>query len=276
MNMVLFTGGSSGADPISSTNLLNVNGPVENCNPPELPEPRVGHVTFVTKDSPPRLGTCGGSTTWAGLTSFLFKIMDRFFNMTLLRLIEAMSIKKLFHNDNCNLIVGTLSSQNFPSSYPNGHSRNQSMEVGDGEKILIRFTSFSLEESSSCQYDSVMIQDNDGTILMDKKCSEKDLEDIVSKTNKAKVIFKTDGSVVDKGWSLQYGSVPGCIVFDPHTKNWISGLKKLRHHRLHASVVSLAAGVYIIGGTSNHYSSDFLPAITNTGNLEPRTLDTSR
>ena len=66
LNTVLLTGGSSGSEILSSTQLLNIDGTVENCNPPSLPEPRKDHVTFVTKGSPPMLATCGGSTTWKG------------------------------------------------------------------------------------------------------------------------------------------------------------------------------------------------------------------
>ena len=64
--MVLLTGGSVESEILNETHLLNINGTVENCNPPSLPEPRKNHVTFVTKDSPPKLATCGGSTTWKG------------------------------------------------------------------------------------------------------------------------------------------------------------------------------------------------------------------
>ena len=67
--MVLLTGGSSGLKPLSSTQALNVDGTVEDCDSPSLPEPRENHVTFVTQGqgSSSILATCGGSTTWTGL-----------------------------------------------------------------------------------------------------------------------------------------------------------------------------------------------------------------
>ena len=70
LNMVLLTGGSSASEILASTQLLNIDGTVENCNPPSLPEPRKNHVTFVTKGSKPQLATCGGSTTWTGFYNF--------------------------------------------------------------------------------------------------------------------------------------------------------------------------------------------------------------
>ena len=66
--MVLLTGGSSGSgsNSLNSTKLLNVDGTVEDCDSPELPEPRENHVTFVTQGASPMVATCGGSTNWKG------------------------------------------------------------------------------------------------------------------------------------------------------------------------------------------------------------------
>ena len=70
LDMVLLTGGSSEkSDPLSSTQLLNVDGTVEECRPASLPEPRQNHVTFVTRDDPPQLTTCGGTSSWTGCKS---------------------------------------------------------------------------------------------------------------------------------------------------------------------------------------------------------------
>ena len=68
MDTVLLTGGSSNSGILSTTTLLDINGPVGNCAPPDLPEPRKNHVTFVTKDQPPKLATCGGSTNPSGFS----------------------------------------------------------------------------------------------------------------------------------------------------------------------------------------------------------------
>ena len=69
LNMVLLTGGSSGSgsNSLDSTKLLNVDGTVEDCDSPELPEPRENHVTFVTQGASPMVATCGGSTNWKGI-----------------------------------------------------------------------------------------------------------------------------------------------------------------------------------------------------------------
>ena len=163
------------------------------------------------------------------------------------------------------LYSGTLTSRNFPSFYPNYHSSTQTMQVTDGQRILIRFTDFDVEGHSSCGYDSVMVQDYDGTILLEKTCYSRQLPDILSKTNRANVIFRTDSSVVRRGWSLKYGSMPECIVLDTDRWSWLPGLRPLRNPRSHASVISSALGVYIIGGTSSPYTSEFLPWTTAAG-----------
>ena len=52
---VLLTGGKdSGSNPLASVEFLGS----ENCSVPTLPEPRSGHVSFITSDN--RLASCGG------------------------------------------------------------------------------------------------------------------------------------------------------------------------------------------------------------------------
>ena len=100
------------------------------------------------------------------------------------------------------------------------------MEVEVGQRILIRFVAFSLETSTSCKYDYVTVVDGDGTTLLEKSCRDTPSE-IVSKTNRADVIFKTDGSRTETGWKLEYSPMPGCVVLDPSTHSWIPGLRAL-------------------------------------------------
>ena len=159
---------------------------------------------------------------------------------------------------------GELKSNGYPSSYPNSHHSSQSMEVDPGQKILIKFVDFSVEHHSRCGYDSVMIQDGDGTLLMAKTCGSRTPADILTRTNKAKIIFHTDGSVRYRGWKLKYGPILDCVILDSDRKNWVPGLKSLKQPRIHSSVVTTALGVYIIGGNGSPHTSEFLPAETKT------------
>ena len=94
---------------------------------------------------------------------------------------------------------------------------------------------------------------------MEKTCSSPQYGGIVSKTNRAEVLFKTNSSRTAKGWSLEYGPMPECMVLDPSLGTWNPGLGALRMPRSHSSVISSAKGVYIIGGTSSPFTSEFLP-----------------
>ena len=150
------------------------------------------------------------------------------------------------------------------------------MEVERGQRILINFVDFYLEGNflgDSCPYDYVRIQDDDGTILLDKTCSSNKPPDIVSRTNRAEVIFRTDSSVQFRGWKLQFGRLPDCIVLDPGTGSWVPGLRPLTFPRLHSSVITSDLGVYIIGGTSSPYTSEFLPWTTSI--VRPTTTTTT-
>ena len=52
-------------------------------------------------------------------------------------------------------------SQNFPLEYPNNHTQNDTIEADAGRRIQMKFTNFSLESGSGCQYDFVTIEDAD-------------------------------------------------------------------------------------------------------------------
>ena len=56
--------------------------------------------------------------------------------------------------------------------------------------------------------------------------------------------------------------MPDCIVLDTNTWSWVPGLRPLRNPRSHSTVIASALGVYIIGGTSSPYTSEFLPWTT--------------
>ena len=96
---------------------------------------------------------------------------------------------------------------------------------------------------------------------MDATCGSKIPSDIISISNKATVEFKTDSSGTKSGWRLQYSHLPGCVVLDTDTENWVPGLGQLDRPRFHSTVISSSLGVYIIGGIgeSSIHSSEFLP-----------------
>jgi len=99
---------------------------------------------------------------------------------------------------------GIITSENYPNNYPDKFARNYSINA-DGT-FVIEFSAFVLENpdwSGSC-YDWVMIMDGDGSVLLDKTCGSQIPPPITSKTNSAKVIFRTDRNINDKGFSLDW------------------------------------------------------------------------
>merc|ERR1712193_207482 len=103
-----------------------------------------------------------------------------------------------------------ITSPNYPDNYPRNPMRvpmKMPMEVSDGNRIKIAFTDFELEDSG-CRYDYVTIEDADGTMLLDKTCgTNRPREPIFSNTNKAYLIFHSDGADQFKGFKAEWEEV---------------------------------------------------------------------
>merc|ERR1712212_185049 len=98
---------------------------------------------------------------------------------------------------------GTITSENYPNNYPDYFERNYTINA-DG-KFVIKFSDFVIEDpwKSSC-FDWVIIKDGDGSILLDKTCGSEIPPPITSKTNTAKVFFRTDHNTNATGFSLDW------------------------------------------------------------------------
>lgn len=116
----------------------------------------------------------------------------------------------LFCNCYCIDIInaGILTSENFPSNYPNNIHKDQTMKVATGNIIMLHFTDFSVESESLCRYDYLTINDGDGTILLDKTCGYNLPQNINSRTETVHIVFHTDVSVVRSGWRIEWSSLP--------------------------------------------------------------------
>ena len=104
-----------------------------------------------------------------------------------------------------------VTSANFPSNYPNNHENTETIRVEEGLVIALKFTAFDIEYHSDCSYDHLMIEDGDGTTLMEKNCGDALPADIVSSSNVVKLHFSTDGSVTKSGWSVEWKATPKSI-----------------------------------------------------------------
>ena len=99
-----------------------------------------------------------------------------------------------------------VTSTNFPNNYPNDHNKTQTIRVGEGYIMGLQFTAFDVEPHSDCRYDHLVIEDGDGTTLMEKMCGNTLPSDIVSKSNIVKLHFTTDHSKTESGWSVTWSA----------------------------------------------------------------------
>ena len=65
---------------------------------------------------------------------------------------------------------------------------------------------FSLQSHSRCSYDYVKVIDGDGSTLMDKACGSTRPTSFKTNTNRADVVFHSDGSVTRSGFRITWES----------------------------------------------------------------------
>ena len=101
-----------------------------------------------------------------------------------------------------------ISSPNFPGNYPDDFDNTDTIEVDKGKVIRLEFEAFNVEFEDTCNYDSLTVtqtKPNGKTkTLMEKRCGDTLPPVIISKTNKVNLVFKTDGSVTNTGWSVKW------------------------------------------------------------------------
>ena len=97
---------------------------------------------------------------------------------------------------------GLLQSPNYPSNYNNDLHQQKTIRVAEGNVIDIHFTDFELERPD--QVDYVELTDGDGTLLGHFASMDHIKENITSNTETVFVLFHTDGSVTERGWSLEW------------------------------------------------------------------------
>ena len=108
-----------------------------------------------------------------------------------------------------------ISSPNFPGNYPNDFNHTETIQVDAGQVIRFEFTDFDVEFEDTCRYDFLTIsetsENGETTILpvwpWEKGCGTSLPPVMVSTTNKVNILFKTDGSVTKKGWSIKWTAV---------------------------------------------------------------------
>uniref|UniRef100_A0A7N8XTI6 Deleted in malignant brain tumors 1 protein-like n=1 Tax=Mastacembelus armatus TaxID=205130 RepID=A0A7N8XTI6_9TELE len=102
---------------------------------------------------------------------------------------------------------GTFSSPNHPNSYNNNAYCVWQLRVPYDQKIVLTFTYLQLENCCSCDYIAVYDGPSVNSRYLGKVCNS--LNSFYSSSNYMTVLFRTDGSVVGRGFTAEFiGSLP--------------------------------------------------------------------
>ncbi|XP_078578540.1 ovochymase-like isoform X1 [Branchiostoma floridae x Branchiostoma japonicum] len=100
---------------------------------------------------------------------------------------------------------GSFTSPDYPSRYPNNAECSWTISVTPGKIVVIRFASFSLEASGSCNYDALTLYDGtDRNAPEVKKLCGTHSREIATTGSDAFLLFTSDGSVTQSGFSATY------------------------------------------------------------------------
>ncbi|KAK3783548.1 hypothetical protein RRG08_005004 [Elysia crispata] len=101
---------------------------------------------------------------------------------------------------------GTVQSPNYPNDYPNHARCGWTIRTDPGTRVTLKFTSFMLEESGTCRYDSLQIRDgnNRSSALLNKLCGEVRPDPITASGNVMYLEFRSDGSQTRNGFRAQW------------------------------------------------------------------------
>ncbi|XP_059469459.1 protein tolkin-like [Neocloeon triangulifer] len=97
-------------------------------------------------------------------------------------------------------------------TYDNAIDCEWTIKAPSGYVVQLQFITFELEDENDCSYDSVQVfADEDSGHFFDKYCGPHKPEDIYSTREEMVLRFRTDDSVVSKGFSASYQAVRNSI-----------------------------------------------------------------
>ncbi|XP_068094350.1 cubilin [Hyperolius riggenbachi] len=108
--------------------------------------------------------------------------------------------------------TGVLTSPNYPNNYPNNRECIYTITTDMNSQIMLNFTSFALQSSSSCTSDYVEIRNGGYEVspLLGRFCREWPPL-VISHSNKLWVKFRSDSSATNTGFSAHWSSATtGC------------------------------------------------------------------
>ncbi|XP_019619704.1 PREDICTED: dorsal-ventral patterning tolloid-like protein 1, partial [Branchiostoma belcheri] len=108
---------------------------------------------------------------------------------------------------------GRFTSPGYPGNYPNNAYCTWQISVSTGYIVAIRFSAFSLEDGINCGYDSLAIYDGSSTTAprLARLCGSS-ARTISTTGRNAFVVFRTDGSVTESGFSANFTAETGGTI----------------------------------------------------------------
>ena len=101
---------------------------------------------------------------------------------------------------------GSIYSPGYPNNYDSNKNCNWLIRAPFGQKVLIYFTTFDLEDSSQCNYDSVSMFDGSSAYssLLSRSCGSSLPSPVYSSGRYMFMQFKSDESRSGKGFVAYY------------------------------------------------------------------------
>ncbi|XP_053317572.1 ovochymase-2-like [Spea bombifrons] len=106
--------------------------------------------------------------------------------------------------------LGTFTSMSFPSTYKNNATCLWNIVAPEDKVIYLHFNSFVIEQSNDCLNDNLVISDELGSL--GTHCGGSSPVDIVSYSNLLSVSFKTNGRLVETGFSATWEFVDPATI----------------------------------------------------------------
>ncbi|XP_075699577.1 embryonic protein UVS.2-like [Rhinoderma darwinii] len=139
-----------------------------------------------------------------------------------LSVLDVAKINRLYQCNVCaNLLnnnAGNLTSDNYPSAYPNNANCVWLIRTPSNQ-VALKFVAFDVESSPNCISDYIKIYDGPTKtypLLLDRTCGSGLIPPIIASTSQLLVEFSSDGSVTGAGFSASYSSVRcGGTFFTP-------------------------------------------------------------
>ncbi|XP_062395263.1 discoidin, CUB and LCCL domain-containing protein 1 [Sardina pilchardus] len=103
---------------------------------------------------------------------------------------------------------GTLTSLNYPGTYPNHTQCDWRVQVPRGETLRLYFGDFNLEESKNCQAGSLTIADSGGVVILGPICGHLDAagRNVTVNSNEVTVRFVSGTHRSGRGFLMSYST----------------------------------------------------------------------